>query len=315
MKLSCYLIVWIVSSCFCYANPAASDNAGFYSSDPDPSLRFFGDETGGPSSKSAGVVYVLSLQSNGEYSTNEYQIYDGRAVTVGGFGVARQCGDQGKWTTIDSRVVLTSVRCEPAKEEAILQAENGASFVLWHGIKYLKRSSDTIEPLLPLAHWKIDFGGECWKIESRYYGAPYQPIIVYAPCDVDGKGAAFGQRTTLTETYEYGKNFETTSKMMEKAFTWQRFGIGPRMSDKKVIFDRPEETLYECYLGAWTRPRSENLIPASYELRLLKHDLVFGERHHLWPGVFSLKLNIPLSQLTEEMKVRWIDRLRRAKLE
>jgi hypothetical protein len=305
MKLCSVALLLVTMLWGCAWDPARNALAGFYSSEPYPGLGSFGDHTGKPSSKSPGVVFVLILQSDGRYHTNEYQLYDGKAVSDSGWGTAMQTGDQGIWSVTDSQVLLTSDRAGHEKGAATLKKENGTVQLKWYFAKYLKRESDVIEPLLPVEKWTIAFGGECWRIDQRVYPTPSQSIIRYIRCDSTEEATPTEKEESVVDMFLPEGHFTDTMELMQQERDMGTFGRGPQIEGEKVIYHSPSEMLYECWAVGLT---------ARYELKLVKHDPALSAKYHLSDGVFVLTYSIPKSQMTEDVRARWIERLSHAKL-
>jgi len=318
----CYLLFFLVLALITIRCDGATQDdkmriAGFYSSAPNPSLRTFGDASDGPG-KNVGTVYVLILGFDGKYKTQEYQIYDGKAVYASVYGSEMQKLDHGTWHLSKNRVLLKSVYREHVRDEALFTDANESSYISWRDIKYVKREADVIAPLSPIEKWTIDFGDETWKISSCYYATPAEPLIQYGKIDGSGNTLANSQESLVDDYRPYGfETFATPLKLMQcELGQLQLAGTGLNVSSTKVIEDSSQETLYEW----WTEDSTvkirghKTFLRGAYHLSLLKHDLLWAQKYRLPEGCFYLTYSIPKDQLTEAIKTRWIERLRNAKL-
>jgi hypothetical protein len=291
--------------------------AGFYSSDPNPTLQVFGDDNGRPSNKSAGIVYVLVLNPDGKYNAQEYQFFDGKAVQVAVYGTATQISDHGSWVLENASVVLTSDLPDRVRNEALLKSDSGVWNIFLGDTKYIKRKSDLVAPLAPVEKWTIDFGHERWKKDLCYYASPSQPIIQYSRTVDDGRSPQAAQETLTEDFLPYGfEHFESALKRLQWQLTYLQLRAGVRIASQKVVFESPDEALYEWSTeDSKTQIRGrEQISHAAYYLSLVKHDPILSEKYHLPDGVFYLTYSIAANQIDERSRALWIMRLQKAKL-
>jgi hypothetical protein len=314
MRAANYGFLLLVALCGCTTSENRTRLAGFYSTDAFPHLELFGDNDGHSSKKNAGVVFVLAIDRDGTYTTHEYQLFDGKAVTAAAFGLPMQRADHGAWALKDGRILLTSDQDRHEQCELAMDSGSGGESLMWQGTRYLKRATDIIAPLAPSEKWILDFGREHWKVDTCYYATPSQPVIQYSP-HVTGGQAAGSTEQTLTDDYLPNgfEHIDVPLKRLQWQFTYLQLRGGLVIAKQNVVYDRASEALVEYWTEGFTA-QSGKQVPGYYNLALVRTDAGLSAKYRLPYGAFYLTYRIPTNQMSEEIRSRWIERLRKAVL-